>query len=60
MANKNGLSELEIASKLRAGKSFIVPTNKDRKRVLAGAKFFGVRVKTMTTSAGSFEVLFCK
>lgn len=60
MSKKNGNSELRIASKLKAGKTFTVASEKERKSALFAAKFFGVEISTNKTATGEYEVKFIK
>jgi hypothetical protein len=52
------MSELEIAAKLRAGKTFTVRTTQERQKVLDGAKFIGAQVTTRAIDGGGFNVFF--
>lgn len=61
MSNEKTMSEVEIASKIRAKKPFKVYSNRDRKAVLTGAKFLGVRVVTAINTTATppfFNVMF--
>lgn len=57
---KNGLSNLEIAAKLKAGKPFDVHGEAQRKRVLNCAQFIELpnTVTTRGNANGKFTVLF--
>lgn len=51
------MSEFEIASKIKHGKTFSVKTNRERKKALAAAKFVGKQVTTSDNGSG-FNVQF--
>lgn len=55
---KKSMTELEIASRIKAGRNFWVPGNRERKLVLMAARFFGVRLSTRVSAAGGFTVYF--
>jgi hypothetical protein len=57
MSDKKEMSELEIASKIKAGKTFAVPDEPARKKALACAKFFGANIVTRSNGSG-FDVFF--
>jgi hypothetical protein len=53
------LSELRIAHLLRGGKTFKVATERERQKVLVGAKYQGVKVTTRKVDgAEGWNVLF--
>jgi hypothetical protein len=58
MSSKKEMSELEIASKLKAGKRFVVQTIREQKRALTGAKFLGIEIKTETLDDDSIAIKF--
>ncbi len=55
---KNQMNELAIAGKIKAGKAFDVPGNRERKMALTAAKFFGAKIATRKNNAGGFTVNF--
>ena len=57
MKQKTELSELQIASKLKAGKDFVVTGDKQRRKVLVGARFAGVNITTRADGE-VFHVIF--
>ena len=54
---KNKLSQLEIASLVRKGKNFTVPTKSDRRNVYECAKFLGKDL-TVKQRGNEFFVIF--
>jgi len=58
MSSKKEMSELEIASKLKTGKRFCVGTVREQKKVLTGAKFLGIEIKTETMEDDTIAVKF--
>ena len=58
---KRGMTEIQIASKIKAGKNFKVSTNRERKMALTAAKYLGVDIITRICSdASGFDVYFPK
>lgn len=47
---KSKMSELEIAGKIKAGKSFSVPSKRERNMAYACAKYLGVEIATRFSS----------
>ena len=58
MKHKPTLSELEIASKVRAGKDFTVTGKKARAKVLVAKKFIGANLTTRDIGENKFQVIF--
>jgi hypothetical protein len=58
MSTKNEMSELQIASKLKAGKRFVVQTIREQKNALKGAKYFGIEITTETLDDKSIAIKF--
>ena len=52
------MSELQIASKLKAGKRFVVQTIREQKNALKGAKYFGIEITTETLDDKSIAIKF--
>lgn len=52
------MSDLEIASRLRAKRNFSVPGNLERKAVLQAAKWLGLQVSTRANDDGGYTIRF--
>lgn len=51
------LPELQIASKIKAGKDFLVADVKSRRRALVAAKYLGVKITTRA-DGDKFHIIF--
>jgi hypothetical protein len=60
MSAKKEMTELHIASKLKAGKEFYISTEREQKRVLTGSKYLGIEITTRSMPTGGFVVKFIK
>ena len=60
MSEQKQMTEMQIASKLKAGKRFQVPTAREQKMALTAAKYLGVEIKTESIGEkdGPFVVKF--
>lgn len=58
LRTKRRMSDLEIASRLRAKRNFSVPGNLERKAVLQAAKWLGLQVSTRANDDGGYTIRF--
>lgn len=56
MSKLKELTELQIASKIKAGIDFTVKTNRERKKALSAAKYLGSDIVTRALADG-FQVI---
>ena len=48
MKEQTKMTELQIASKIKAGRRFYVPSVREQKMALSAAKFLGIEITTET------------
>ena len=58
MSEQKEMSELQIASKIKAGKRFVVRTVREQKRAYSGAKFFGKEITAETLADKTILIKF--
>lgn len=60
MSAKQKMTELQIAAKIKAGKPFTVPAERERKMALSAAKYLGIGIFTKANYHEGFNIFFTR